>query len=466
MVFSSVIFLCFFLPVVYIAFTAVRGIRAKNIILMLASILFYAYGEPVFVFVLLAVAFLHYIFVLLGEKYQKLRTPLLVVLVLIDVFLLFSFKYCGFFTTVFNDIFNTSIPVTDVEMPIGISFFTFQIMSYAVDAYKNKDLIQRKFTDLLLYISFFPQLIAGPIIKYSDVAQQIKYREITPDKQLEGFRRFIFGLAQKVLISNSMAYIADSVFSWSDSEITMPAAWLAAVAYSMQIYHDFCGYSNMAIGMGKIFGFDFMENFNYPYTALSITDFWKRWHISLTTWFREYVYIPLGGNRKGKARTCLNIFIVFLLTGLWHGAAFTFIVWGIYYAFFMIMERLEIIPVKKIKSKIIKHAYVIFVVFTGFVLFRTESLSRFGVFLKALFSFGTFAAPGSMKALSVLSPWFLFMLAAAIVFSCPFVKNKLELNSDKKAVRTATNVVSVLLLVICMVFLITDSYNPFIYFNF
>ena len=455
-----------FLPVVYFASSVSKSISFKNTVLTTASLLFYAYGEPIFVFVLIGVSFLHYISVLIWNKWKKAKKALLGCLILIDIFLLFAFKYCGFFTSIINSIFKCNIPVVEIELPIGISFFTFQIMSYALDAYKDKGIVQKNFFDVLLYISFFPQLIAGPIVKYSDIAQQIKSREISSTKQYEGFSRFIFGLAQKVIISNSMAVVADEIFSWDAVDITMPAAWIASIAYSMQIYYDFCGYSNMAIGLGRIFGFEFAENFNYPYTALSIRDFWKRWHISLTSWFREYVYIPLGGNRKGIVRTCVNTAIVFLLTGLWHGAAFTFIIWGLYYAAFMILERLNVIPIDKIKNKLIKHAYTLFVVFTGFLLFRSESMSQFGVFFKALFSFGTVTDIGTMKSLALLSPWFVFTLILACVFSCPFIQNKIKANYEKKSVKIVFTASSVVLLAICIIFLVTDSYNPFIYFNF
>ena len=465
MVFSSVIFLCFFLPVVYLLHTCMPNVRTKNTLLTIASLLFYAYGEPIFVFVLLFTVLLHYAAGLLVLKKTGTRKAVLTALILFDVFLLTVFKYIGFFTGTLNSFFGLRLPVPQIGLPIGISFFTFQIMSYAVDFYRDSSVIQRRFSDLLLYVSFCPQLIAGPIIRYNDISAQIASRQVTVSAQVQGLRRFIFGLSKKVILSNTMAAVADSIFALGQDEITMPLSYLASAVYAMQIFYDFSGYSDMAIGMGKIFGFEFPENFNYPYSALSITDFWRRWHISLTSWFREYVYIPLGGNRKGLPRTVLHIFIIFLLTGLWHGAAFTFVIWGLYHAVFMAAERIGIIPVEKIKFKPIKWLYTVFVAFTGFLIFRAESLSQSWSFIKALFRFDTLVC-GLSEALRFLDPYFILMLLLAVVFSFPVGKIISDKFGKKRSAQAVSCITALFLLVVSMFLLITDSYNPFIYFNF
>ena len=434
---------------------------------MVASLLFYAYGEPVFVLYLIFLVFVHFLVGKIAQKKGKFPLPLFVLLLILDVITLFLFKYIGFFTESVNDFFGLSLPVPEIALPIGISFFTFQIMSYAIDAWRDHRLIQDRFSDLLLYISFFPQLIAGPIVRYSDIAAQLKERSATPREEAQGLRRFIIGLAKKVLISNTMAVVADALFAQAAAEnLSMPEAWLASAAYGFQIYYDFSGYSDMAIGMGHMFGFHFLENFNYPYTATSVSDFWRRWHISLSTWFREYVYIPLGGNRKGMGRTVLNLFIVFLLTGLWHGANWTFLVWGLYYAFFMIAERLQIIPTKKIRFQPLKWLYTVFVVFTGFIIFRADNLSQGWGILRSLFCFSTLDSVGFSGALSHLDPYTLFILFAAILFSAPIAKKIWEKLRDKKYAEGLSYAGAVGLLAVCMIFLVTDSYNPFIYFNF
>ena len=467
MVFSSVVFLCFFLPVVFCLHRLLPGIRLKNAVLTLASLLFYAYGEPVFVFYLIFLVFVHFLVGKIARKKGKFPLPLFVLLLILDVLTLFVFKYAGFFVESINGIFGLALPVPDIALPIGISFFTFQIMSYAIDAWRDNRLIQEHFSDLLLYISFFPQLIAGPIVRYTDIAAQLKERHATPLEEAQGLRRFIIGLAKKVLISNAMAVVADALFTQSATEnLAMPQAWLASAAYGFQIYYDFSGYSDMAIGMGHMFGFHFLENFNYPYTADSVTDFWRRWHISLTTWFRQYVYIPLGGNRKGKKRTIFNIFIIFLLTGLWHGANWTFLVWGLYYAVFMIAERLQWIPTGKIHFKPIKWLYTIFVVFTGFVIFRANTISQAWHIICSLFDFSSLDKVGFSGALSYLDFYTVFILFAAILFSGPWAKQLWNKCKDKKYAEGLSYVGAVVLLAVCMVFLVTDSYNPFIYFNF
>ncbi len=442
----------------------IPSVKGRNILLTIASLVFYAYGEPLFVFVLLFVVLLHYAGGLLILKKEKIKKAALISLLVFDVVFLLTFKYAGFFAESVNLLLGTDIPVPKIDLPIGISFFTFQMASYIIDSYRNKEVVRKRFSELLLYVSFFPQLIAGPIIRYNSIEKEINDRTLSPQKTAEGFRRFIFGLSKKVVISGAMASVADSIFSLNAESVSLPVSYMGSLSYGLQIYYDFSGYSDMAIGMGKMFGFDFPENFNYPYSALSVSDFWRRWHISLTSWFREYVYIPLGGNKKGLFRTVVNIFIVFLLTGLWHGASFTFVVWGLYHAVFMAAERLEIIPVDKIKFKPVKWLYQVFVSFTGFIIFRVESLSQSFVFIKSLFMFGTIK--NSAAAVKYLDPYFVFILIIAVIFSFP-VKDKIEDKvKDKKFFNIASYVLAAVLLLLNLFMLMTDSYNPFIYFNF
>lgn len=474
MVFSSVIFLCFFLPAVFILYNILPTLKLKNILLTIVSILFYAYGEPIFVFYLLFIVLIHYLAGKAAVKKNFFSKKVLTFLLVTDILTLFIFKYTGFFVENLNLIFKLALPVPSVSIPIGISFFTFQIMSYAIDSYRDKNLIQNNFFDLLLYISFFPQLIAGPIIKYTDINIQLKKREITVEKQAVGLRRFITGLAKKVIISNTLAVAADTLFLNAETvSLSMPEVWLASASFSLQLYYDFSGYSDMAIGLGQFFGFEFPENFNYPFSAASINDFWKRWHISLTSWLREYVYFPLGGNRKSKIRTLFNIFIVFLITGIWHGANYTFILWGIYNAVFMIAERSGILPVNKIKIKALGRLYTVFVSFTGFIIFKAADINTAFSMIKSMFDFKSFT-PNTISAASANTDiFFAVIMIIAIIFCFPItgkikqlIENKTQSVKTKKALNAVSYLFSLVLLIICIIFLVTNSYNPFIYFNF
>ncbi len=328
MVFSSLVFLCIFFPVIFCLHSIVPSIRVRNILLILASLFFYAFGEPVYVILMVISAFLNYLCAALMGKTN--RKAVLIAAVVINIGILCAFKYTGFFITTINSVLHLNINVPQITLPIGISFFTFQALSYVIDVYRGQVEIQRKFSKVLLYISFFPQLIAGPIVKYRDIALEIDSRSVDLKETALGLRRFICGLAKKILIANTMAVAADHVFGQGFDSLNIIGAWIGAVAYTMQIYFDFSGYSDMAIGLGRMFGFHFKENFGHPYGSLTIKEFWRRWHISLSSWFKEYVYIPLGGNRRGKIRTGINKMIVFFLTGLWHGANWTFVVWGLF----------------------------------------------------------------------------------------------------------------------------------------
>lgn len=378
MVFSSMVFLCVFLPAAFCLHLLLPGMRAKNFLLVVASLVFYAYGEPIYVILLVASSAGNYILARLTGECPKIRKLTMTLAVVINLGLLVIFKYSGFLVETFNSVTGAGIPVPQVRMPIGISFFTFQALSYVIDVYRGDASVQKNFGKVLLYISFFPQLIAGPIVKYHDVEAEINNRKQTPEEIGKGIRRFIAGLSKKVLIANTMGLVADNLFGAAATGITGPGAWLGAVSYMLQIYFDFSGYSDMALGLGMMFGFHFHENFDYPYISASIREFWRRWHMSLSGWFKEYLYIPLGGNRRGKFRTVVNKMIVFVCTGIWHGASFNFLFWGIYHGFFLMLE--EYIPFigkkgGKLKS-FFQHVYALLVVCVGFVFFRADTMKQ------------------------------------------------------------------------------------------
>lgn len=339
MVFSSLEFICVFLPVVFVLYYCIPGIYFKNVLLVIASLLFYAYGEPVYILLMIISAGFNYIMARIIAYSSGRRKIYLFIDVTINIGLLLYFKYIVFFIETWNYISGQNLNIVYIKLPVGISFFTFQALSYVIDVYYEKIEVQKSFNRVLLYISFFPQLIAGPIIKYRDINYNLTNRQTDINQISSGINRFIFGLGKKVLIANTVGQTADTIFNASSQEINILSAWIGAISYMLQIYYDFSGYSDMAIGLGKIFGFEFQENFKYPYGAVSIKEFWRRWHISLSGWFKEYLYIPLGGNRKGKIRTSINKFIVFFCTGFWHGANWTFIIWGLYHGFFSVIEE-------------------------------------------------------------------------------------------------------------------------------
>lgn len=462
MVFSSITFLCIFLPVVIIFDRIFRSVHIKNALLLIASLLFYAYGEPVYVFLMVISALFNYVFARLIDM-TRFKKLFLFLAVSVNLGALVFFKYTVFLVTSFNEGFGLSLHVPQVTLPLGISFFTFQAMSYVIDVYRKDCKVQKNFGRLLLYISFFPQLIAGPIVKYRDIEEQILNRKITSDSTMTGIRRFAAGLAKKVFIANNVALIADTVFDADPGLIDIRLAWLGAVAYMLQIYFDFSGYSDMAIGLGRIFGFEFKENFDHPYISGSVQEFWRRWHISLSTWFKEYLYIPLGGNRKGKVRTIINKFIVFVCTGIWHGANWTFLFWGIYHGSFLMAEQL--IPVKKDKNlimRIISHIYLIFVVMIGFVLFRADSISGFGLMISKMFTVSSSPIGSYYLLMKLLTPVNLTALIAGIVFSMP-VADKIRKNRITEAL---SYVLSLAAVILTLLSLSSGSYNPFIYFRF
>ncbi len=465
MVFSSPTFLFLFLPIVFLLSLALRkSIKASNILLLAVSLLFYAWGEPLYVLLMILTTFVNYICAL-GMGNAKRKRLMAVLAIIWNIGSLVFFKYTDFLLESVNGVLGTSLPLPGIALPVGISFFTFQAMSYTLDVYRGDARLNKSYFDIILYISLFPQLIAGPIVKYHDVDEQIRSRTLTLQKAAEGFRRFAFGLAKKVLIANTLAYAADAVFALAPSQIAAPAAWLGAIAYLMQIYFDFSGYSDMAIGLGKMFGFEFMENFRYPYAAASMQDFWRRWHISLSTWFKLYVYIPLGGNRKGKLRTGLNKIIVFLLTGLWHGASWSFAAWGLFHGLFLMLES-SVLNVKK-WPRVLSRVYVLLAVTIGFVLFRADTFSQAADMVAAMFTRWSVSLEQTAIFSSLLSPIVLFTLPVAALASTPLANRYGALLSAKTAAwETLIYCAALLLLALSALCLSTSAYNPFIYFRF
>lgn len=468
MVFSSAVFLFAFLPVVFILHTVIRNTTARNVLLIVASLIFYAWGEPVYVVLLLASILINY---LLG-RFVWGRKPVLVAAVIVNLAFLIVFKYAGFIVQSINAIPFISLKEPKISMPIGISFYTFQAMSYVIDTYRDERKRPGSFLDVMLYVCLFPQLVAGPIVKYNSVREQLQDRQVSAEGVASGIQRFIVGLSKKMLIANVMAVAVDRMFALDMAQLDMASAWVGAVCYMLQIYFDFSGYSDMAVGMGKMFGFTFPENFDYPYTACSIRQFWKKWHISLTSWFREYLYFPLGGNRKGRARTLFNRFFVFLCTGIWHGADWTFVVWGIYHG---VLTMLETVLVKDKKDKnagkeadsarsvirVLGHIYTLLAVMIGFVIFRADSMRQAVHFIASMFSFGA-TAVGTMTAVSVMSPLFIITLIIAAV-ACTPVLRMLPKNA---VTRLLGMVLTIILYMLCIMEIAAGSYNPFIYFRF
>lgn len=461
MVFSSLSFLCIFFPLVFALNQVLSSIRAKNILLLIASLVFYSFGEPVYVILMIISALANWA---AGVALTKtVRTRLVVgCAVVANLALLVVFKYADMLIGCVNGLFGLNVPLTNLPLPIGISFFTFQAMSYVIDVYRKEVDAQRNFLHVLLYISFFPQLIAGPIVKYHDIAQQLTDRHASVSDMACGLRRFCIGLAKKVLIANNMAVAVDYWYSVAPADLNALAAWMAALAYLMQIYFDFSGYSDMAIGLGRMFGFHFKENFNFPYISTTIQEFWRRWHISLSTWFKEYLYIPLGGNRKGKARTALNKLVVFFLCGLWHGAAWTFVVWGLIHGAFLMLE--SVLPLKRL-PRALGHVYTLLVVCLAFVVFRADSLGQAGAIFVQMFTAWDFSEASMMILMRQMTPVFVVAFAAAVIASLP-VKDALARMGSGNASTYLSYGVSAVLLVLCFLSLSSGAYNPFIYFRF
>lgn len=473
MYFSSMIFLWLFLPITIFVYFIMQyfGKRFQwggNAVLLAASLIFYAWGEPVYILLLLLSVILNYIFGLLME--ERIRVPKKMVLfcaVFVNLGALAFFKYSNFIIDILNPFFvGRGLPHSSYELPLGISFYTFQAMSYVIDVYRNEVKAQKNFWHLLLYISLFPQLVAGPIVKYKDIERQIVGRSITRQKQSYGVKRFIYGLGKKVLLSNILGKYADYILNIQTGQLSTGLAWLAMVLYAFQIYYDFSGYSDMAIGLGSMFGFELKENFNYPYIAQSIREFWQRWHISLSSWFREYVYIPLGGNRKGTIRTYINLFAVFFLTGLWHGASFNFVVWGLFHGCFMVFERFGWEKIlEKNPIRLFNHFYAALVVVCGWVFFRIETVHEGLAYLKVMFVYqkGEYGLSDCLN-MELITTVLLSVLLCGILQSLFPKFQKILCGREENSIPQTVFLFAVLCL--CIISLSADAYNPFIYFRF
>lgn len=470
MVFSSIAFICVFFPMVFLLHQVIPGFAGKNTILIIASLLFYAYGEPVYVALMIVSTLFNWALGLVVGRLPSgsLKKASVILAVVINLAFLGVFKYAGMVIATVNSLAGLTLAAPDISLPIGISFYTFQAMSYVIDVYRNDVKPQKNYAKVLLYISFFPQLVAGPIVKYHDVEEQLSGRHASLEDIAAGFRRFCFGLAKKVLIANTMAIAVDSVYSAQLDHINIFVAWIAAVAYLMQIYFDFSGYSDMAIGMARMFGFHYQENFKYPYNATSVKMFWRRWHISLSTWFREYLYIPLGGNRKGKQRTVVNKFAVFFFCGLWHGASWTFVVWGVIHGLLLLLE--EYVPIHKL-PKPLGWMYTIMATMLAFVLFRADSFQQGGVIISQMFIGFHFEYACMELALRQLTPVFLIVLLVAFAAAQPvkgYFEKRLKCSSSLTVgiAEVCSYVIAIALLVLCLLSLSGGGYNPFIYFRF
>lgn len=475
MLFSSIVFICFFLPIVLIGNYALSFSRAaQNIFLLIASLFFYAWGEPVYVLIMIFSILMNYGFGLLVDKFegQKKKT-VMVISVIVNLSILFVFKYVGFIIRNLNMLVGKEVlQDPQLALPIGISFFTFQALSYVIDVYRKDTPVEKNPFYIGLYISFFPQLIAGPIVRFTTVADQIRNRKMNWNKLCAGCSRFVMGFCKKILLANNFATIADYIFGINSAGESMPIllAWLGGVAYTLQIFFDFSAYSDMAIGLGLMFGFKFDENFNYPYISKSISEFWRRWHISLTTWFHEYVYFPLGGSRvKNQDKIIRNLFIVWMLTGIWHGAEWTFILWGLWNFVFIFMEKLTDFETNKMPEWI-KHVYLLLITVIGWVLFRAEDIGLALDYIKHMFGLSGGGVLSSQAVMFVREYWIYWLFG--ILFCTPFAKQ-----IEKHIVDTKSRIPAVLgtvvypiglllLFIISFSCLVRGSYNPFIYFNF
>lgn len=467
MLFSSQVFLYFFLPITLIVYY-LSPKKFRNFILLIASLIFYAWGEPVYILIMLFSTVFDYINGLLIDKFQKKNQHkyakiVLIISVVGNLAILGFFKYSDFLISNINSLFNLNISLLAIALPIGISFYTFQTMSYTIDVYEQNVKAQKNFISFATYVTLFPQLIAGPIVKYRDVSESLENRKENISDFSEGIKCFIIGLFKKVMIANNVGFIWESIHSLPYSEISLSLAWIGAICYSLQIYYDFSAYSDMAIGLGKMFGFHFLENFNYPYIAKSITDFWRRWHISLSSWFKEYVYIPLGGSRKTIARTVINLLIVWFLTGLWHGASWNFVVWGLYFGVLLIIEKFVLKKVLDKMPSFIRHLYTLFFVIISWVIFACPTLEDGLNYISIMFNFNNEIISPSVSYL--ISTHFVLFIIAIIGCTPIFEKIKEKLKNNK-IFMIIEIIICLVLFFISLSFLVGSTYNPFLYFRF
>ncbi len=465
MVFSSILFLFIYLPVVLAVYYIVPP-RFRNLWLFIVNLVFYGWGEPVYIFLMLFSICLNYCSGRLIYRYRDENRKARIVLTIntvISLLILFFFKYFDLIAVTVSKIPGVTIPVLGLTLPIGISFYTFQSMSYPIDVYRGDGQVQRNFIKFGTFVALFPQLIAGPIVRYKDIADQLEDRKESVDQFASGVQRFVVGLAKKVLIANNVGMLWDVYAKTAASELTFIGAWLAAIAFSLQIYFDFSGYSDMAIGLGRMLGFEFLENFNYPYISRSVTEFWRRWHISLGNWFRDYLYVPLGGNRLGLRRQILNILIVWACTGIWHGASWTFLFWGLYYAFFLLLEKTFLLKYLNRLPNAVGHIYTMLVAISGWVIFQQTDVSQIMVFFRAMYGFGTagFITGADLYYLSGFAG-----LLIVGIFACLPVGKSLYSRLPEKIRAAATPVLILCVLVLSTAYLVDSTYNPFLYFRF
>ena len=467
MVFSSLAFIFVFLPIVLLVYYT-SPYKYKNIILLIFSIIFYTLGEPRYIFLIILSMIVNYILSILIYKNRyniEKKRLILFTITLINIAILVFFKYYSFIIENINIVFNVNLNVREISLPLGISFYTFQLISYIVDVYKGKVIPQSNIIKFSLYVLMFPQLVAGPIVKYSDIEKEIEYRKVTIYKFGQGVERFIIGLAKKVLIANNLGAIWMEVKSVNIDNLSLLAAWIGIVAFTLQIYFDFSGYSDMAIGLGKMFGFDFLENFNYPYMSKSITEFWRRWHISLGSWFKEYLYIPLGGNRRGNLIQLRNIIIVWLTTGLWHGASWNFIVWGLYFGFILYFEKFFLRKLLHKLPKYICHLYTMIIVTIGWVFFDANNLSSAIEYIKVMFGFGHVTVD---KLGAYLISTNIILIILSIVLATDILKKSIEniMKFFKKKDLVLIVFIEFIIFIVSIAYLVSETYNPFLYFRF
>ena len=471
MVFSSVLFLFRFLPIFMICYFLVPR-KMKNLVLFLGSLVFYAWGEPVYIFLMLFSTISDFVWGRLIEDYRGKDSSriFLICSIAINLFILGFFKYADFLLQTVNSVFGTAIPLLQLPLPIGISFYTFQTMSYVIDVYRGDVKAQRNILQFGVYVTMFPQLIAGPILKYHQVEKYLQGRRVDLEEISYGAKRFAIGLAKKVLLANNLGMLWEQISSLEQVQMSVLMAWLGIVAFAFQIYFDFSGYSDMAIGLGAILGFHFPENFNYPYIAASIKDFWHRWHISLSTWFKEYVYIPLGGNRKGLPRQLLNILIVWMLTGIWHGAGWNYLLWGLWFALFLILEKLFLGEILENAPKIFCRVYTLAVVMISWVFFALEKPGEIWTYIQSMFGLGGVELMNSQALF--LGSEYLVLLIVALVACLPLGGRMVHgLKSSKTGpamalYRLGEKVIPTVLLILSIAYIVDASYNPFLYFRF
>lgn len=466
MVFSSIVFLYIFLPIMLLLYFIVPS-KFKNAIMILASLVFFAWGEIRYIFIMLVLAVMDFVCGKQITKYQnnkKKKVIFLIINVVVNLGILFFFKYADFIITNINNLTGLSIPLLNIPLPIGVSFNTFQSLSYIIDVYRGTVKCEKSFYNYLTYTTLFPQIIAGPIVRYETVDEELETKNISMDNFSAGMKRFIIGLGKKVLIANSVGALWNTIEVGNYSELSMLFAWIGIIAFALQIYFDFSGYSDMAIGLAQIFGMKFDENFNYPYISKSITEFWRRWHITLSSWFRDYVYIPLGGNRRGLAIQIRNILIVWFLTGAWHGASWNFILWGVYFGVIFILEKLFLLKVLEKLPNIIRHIYAIVIILVSWAIFAFEDLAKVGEYIKAMFINSNL---WDNEALYYLQNYWVLILIGAICSIPLWKKLKEKIDSkNSKGLEFITSLGYVAILILSTASLVTNSFNPFLYFRF